>query len=463
MLLVVLCVFLVLFLNRPRPRHLSSDTPALSVSPITTTAVRDALREPGDTLDVLLATNHRLRQLSVARHRNTADAVRDVLERTQDAWPSDPDARQHINMTLATARHGRYRYSRVFELIAPQLTVADSPPPTTVVFKDDEPRWLADYHGQPHITAVLDLHLRALDATQLVMPHKLLTGLPGFGKTLLAKIIAHELQHRAQQRGQPAIGFVETYAANLNSVKAMDAVVRELQRHSAAVWFIDELHVINDLLATKLYLLMEEGRYPFEGSLNPTTLPPIMVIGATTDYGMLHPALKRRFGEALMMRPMSRDALQQLAASMLPTATPEAQAQLVERCVSSGAPHELKTLAKDTLTYAKAHGQDHIDADVLHEVFQTWEIDQRGLRPVDRRVLETLYRRPKHRAKDGVLLGYGASEADICAMSGLDPGEFRAVIRPRLMARGYIEVRSGFGLRLTDHAMQDYPKATVCG
>lgn len=412
--------------------------------------------ERDGVITTLLALEHDMavrKQLDAQAQRYHAQTLLTILSEA-DGLPETPAEL----LRKAQLRLG-YVAPNAF-VLSPAETI---PEPSTVIFKRDEPQWLADYHGQPHITAVLDLHLRALDSTQLVLPHKLLTGLPGFGKTLLAKIIAHELQHRAQQRGQPAIGFVETYAANLNSVKAMDAVVRELQRHSAAVWFIDELHVINDLLATKLYLLMEEGRYPFEGSLNPTTLPPIMVIGATTDYGMLHPALKRRFGEALMMRPMSRDALQQLAASMLPTATPEAQAQLVERCVSSGAPHELKTLAKDTLTYAKAHGQDHIDADVLHEVFQTWEIDQRGLRPVDRRVLETLYRRPKHRAKDGVLLGYGASEADICAMSGLDPGEFRAVIRPRLMARGYIEVRSGFGLRLTDHAMQDYPKATVCG
>lgn len=339
---------------------------------------------------------------------------------------------------------------------------ATTEPSGAIVFKGDEPQTLADYHGQPQITAVLDLHLRALDPAQLVMPHKLLTGLPGFGKTLLAKVIANELQHRAQRLGRPAIGFVETYAANLNSISAMDEVVRELQRHPAAVWFIDELHVINELIATKLYLLMEEGRYPFDGSLNPTPLPPIMVIGATTDYGMLHPALKRRFGEALMMRPLSREALHHLATGLLPTATPDAVAQLVERCAASGAPHEIKTLAKDTQTFAKAHGQATIDSALLEQVFRTWEIDSRGLRPVDRRVIETLYRRPKFRAKDGVLLGYGASEADICAMSGLDPGEFRAVIRPRLMSRGYIEVRSGFGLRLTETAIAEYPREVVC-
>lgn len=435
------------------------------MAPLVHTAHTVALHRqpPEERISTLQAISRHTKHMLVASHRNAAEVAVRALTLSEHRWPEDPRQRMVLQLALAQSRNGRMPLYRLFPLPESEGVVAvASAPAATVLFKSDEPQWLADYQGQPHITAVLDLHLRALDASQLVLPHKLLTGLPGFGKTLLAKIITHEMQQRAKRLQLPAIGFVETYAANLNSVQAMDTIVRQLQQHPAAVWFIDELHVINELLATKLYLLMEEGRYPFEGSLNPTALPPLMVIGATTDYGMLHPALKRRFGEALMMRPLSRDALQHMASSLLPQATDEARHLLVARCEASGAPHELKTLAKDAQVYAKAHGHVTLDAALMTDVFATWEIDERGLRPIDRRVLETLYRRPKFRAKDGLLLGYGASEADICAMSGLDLGEFRAVIRPRLMSRGYIEVRSGFGLRLTDQALQDYPKAVVC-
>lgn len=361
---------------------------------------------------------------------------------------------------LAQLLHGEYP-----DAVEPEPT--EVPPATSssplVTFKDSEPQTLADYHGQPHLTQILDVALRAMEPTQVVLPHKLLTGLPGFGKTLLAKVLTSDLQHRAAQRGLQPVGFVETYAANLNSVAALDQAVRAVSAFPACVWFIDELHVLNTELATKIYLLMEEGRYPFNGSLNPTPLPPVMVIGATTDYGMLHPALKRRFGESLMMRPLKQPDLLQLAAAVLPTATPAALERLVEPCVHSGAPHELKTLARDVDTYAKANAIEPITPAVVEAVCHIWEIDAQGLRPIDRQVLQALYKRPKYRAKDGELLGYGASEADLCALTGIDRGEFQAVIRPRLMSRGYIDIRSGFGIRLTEQAVAQYgPEVAAC-
>lgn len=373
----------------------------------------------------------------------------------------------HVLRPVASTPHDYFRLAQLLHGAAPDLTMpvevasvtVDVGPP--IAFKTSEPRRLATYHGQPHITQILDVALRAMESTDVVLPHKLLTGLPGFGKTLLAKVLTNELQHRAQQRGLPPVGFVETYAANLNSVQALDQAVQAISQHQACVWFIDELHVLNNELATKIYLLMEEGRYPFNGSLNPTALPPVMVIGATTDYGQLHPALKRRFGEALMMRPLKRADLLKLAQGVLPSATAAALERLVTPCVYSGAPHELKTLARDVETYAKANAIDPITPAVVETVCQLWEIDDHGLRPIDRQVMAALYQRPKWRAKDGELLGYGASEADVCAVTGLDRGEFQAVVRPRLMSRGYIEIRSGFGIRLTERAMTDYPQEAV--
>lgn len=326
----------------------------------------------------------------------------------------------------------------------------------TIVFKGDEPTSLTQMIGQAHVVYPLQMAIKALSPSDLVLRHRLLTGLPGFGKTLLAKIIAQELNLRARTLGRE-VRFIETYAANLNNVAALDAVVRSMQGATAVVWFIDEIHVLDKLLQTKIYLLMEEGRYPFEGDLNPTPIQNLMIIGATTDYGMLHPALKRRFGEGFMMQPLSRDELLAMAGTLGYPIDADAASYLVSRCVHSGAPHELKTLFTECVVFAKATQTPTITRDVVQHVFDTYAVDSLGLRPVDRKVLSAMRARPRYRARTGELLGYGASENDVCVSSGVDKGEFRDVIRPRLMTRGLIEVRPGIGLALTARAAEYYP------
>ncbi len=79
-----------------------------------------------------------------------------------------------------------------------------------------------------------------------------------------------------------------------------------------------------------------------------------------------------------------------------------------------------------------------------------------GLRAIDRKIIMTMLQRPRYRGRSAELIGFGASENDVCLASGVDKGEFRDVIRPRLMTRGLIEVRPGIGLALTDRAIKHY-------
>jgi Holliday junction DNA helicase RuvB len=324
-----------------------------------------------------------------------------------------------------------------------------------VSFKPDEPTSLAEFDGQPHIVRPLSLAIKALTPTQRVLTHKLMTGPPGLGKTLIAKVIANDLRNRALSLGLPPVVFVETYAANLNSIAALDEAARGLVDRGG-IWFIDEIHVLNRELATKLYLLMEDGRYPFEGSGTPTPMPNVMLIGATTDYGSLHAALKRRFGEPMMVRGLSRAELLAMTNRLGFKILPDAADLLVSRCWQSGAPFELKVLFRECSIFATAHQQDIITTEVVQDVFDTYEIDLHGLRPVDRSVIAALFQRPRYRGKDQVFHCYGGSESDICAVARLDKSEFQETIRPRLMSRGFLEVRSGVGLALTDKGVAAY-------
>jgi Holliday junction DNA helicase RuvB len=324
-----------------------------------------------------------------------------------------------------------------------------------VAFKDDEPTSLTEFDGQRHIVRPLQLAIQALAPDKRVLNHKLMTGMPGLGKTLLAKVIANDLRTRAESLGVRPVRFVETYAANLNNVSALDEVAKQLV-DGGGIWFIDEIHVLNKELATKLYLLMEDGRYPFDGTKTPTPMPDVMLIGATTDYGSLHAALKRRFGEPLMVRALTKDELRAMVNKLGFPIHDDAADLLISRCYQSGAPFELKILFRECTIFANASGVPVITTAEVQDVFDTYEIDINGLRPADRSVLSALFQRPRYRGKDQAFYCYGGSESDVCAVARLDKAEFQETIRPKLMSRGFLEVRAGVGLALTDKAVQEY-------
>ena len=326
-----------------------------------------------------------------------------------------------------------------------------------IAFKPDEPTSLATFDGQRHIVRPVQLAIQALEPTRRVLAHKLMTGMPGLGKTLIAKVIANDLRNRAVALGLAPVPFVETYAANLNSVAALDDQARRLV-DTGGIWFIDEIHVLNKELATKLYLLMEDGRYPFDGSSTPTPMPDVMLIGATTDYGALHAALKRRFGEPMMVRALTREELRTMVEKLGTPIAPDAADLLVSRCWQSGAPFELKILFRECTIFSQASGLSEITTDVVQDVFDTYEIDQHGLRPVDRSVIAALFQRPRYRGKNQDFFCFGGSESDVCAVARLDKAEFQETIRPKLMSRGFLEVRAGVGLALTNHAVEEYAR-----
>ena len=143
------------------------------------------------------------------------------------------------------------------------------------------PQWLSDYIGQPQaVTAVRDL-IRAALLKNSAMPHLILYGSHGLGKTTFSKIIANEMR----------VGFTEVNVSKITPTE-MIAILKKIQPKD--IIFIDEIHTLPLVVAESiLYSAMQDGRITYtegKGKFARTetfTLPPFTLIGATTEIGKL--------------------------------------------------------------------------------------------------------------------------------------------------------------------------------
>ena len=143
------------------------------------------------------------------------------------------------------------------------------------------PRWLSDYIGQPQaVTAVKDLITAAL-LRGSSLPHIILYGSHGLGKTTFSKIIANEMH----------ANFIEVNVTSIN-VSGMIAILKNLKPND--ILFIDEIHTLPTQVAESvMYSALQDGRITYvegKGKFSKTEtleLPPFTLIGATTEIGKL--------------------------------------------------------------------------------------------------------------------------------------------------------------------------------
>jgi Holliday junction resolvasome RuvABC ATP-dependent DNA helicase subunit len=332
--------------------------------------------------------------------------------------------------------------------------------PQPVFFKEGEPTTLSEYEGQRHVVEYLEAVIDGTPKDRIVpREHQLFLGPPGLGKTLLTKCFVNSLNKRNERLGLPQIYFQEEFPADLPDLKSLDRAIRKASERPS-VLFIDEIHDLkSEGHALKLYLLLEEGRYKFEGEAFPIELPNIMLVGATTDYGALHQALQRRFNRHALM-PLTKEQITDIVSQgrEMPI-TSEAALALVDRTHFSGAPWEALQLYRQALQFARQRQATHVDTLDVERVFDSQQIDTLGLRWMDRSVLRALLGMPRFRnAKGGTkeFVCYAAAEKDTTQLAQVDPGEYRETIKPRLMARGLLQIRATYGQALTDKAVELY-------
>lgn len=265
------------------------------------------------------------------------------------------------------------------------------------------------------------------------MDHLLIHGLPGMGKTTIARAIAQEL----------GVALVQFTGSDLVKKSQLASLLKIPP--CGAVLFIDEIHSVKREILEGVYNLMECGTLPDPRNVNSDILLfPVTVIGATTEMGDLDPALVSRFPIKLSITGYESSMLEDILNDAR-RGSRRAISEMTDECVSEiarrskGSPRTAKQLMKMVSDTRYAEGDDKTPATGSDacRILNSLGVSPTGLDTTDVRILSALNR-------------HGAMGLDnLAALVQLDSQSLRHVYEPFLVETGLVARTSG-GRRITE-------------
>lgn len=248
------------------------------------------------------------------------------------------------------------------------------------------PKDFQSYIGQQRLKKNLKLAIDAAKKRGEPIDHVLLYGPPGLGKTTMATVIANEMGAQIRVTSGPAISHAGDLASLLTNLQDGD------------ILFIDEIHRLGRSIEEVLYSAMEDfkldimlGKGPSAKSLR-LDLPKFTIIGATTRTGSLAAPLRDRFGMIHRLEFYTPSEIAEIihrSANILGTdIKPEAATLISGRARLT--PRIANRLLKRVRDYADINGDGIVDIAIATGALELLEIDEAGLDPADRRLLEAI-------------------------------------------------------------------------
>lgn len=292
------------------------------------------------------------------------------------------------------------------------------------------PRRWDEYIGQDKVKRNLRIIIDAAKKRSEAMDHVLFCGQAGLGKTTLAYLVAKELGALVKTTSGPALEKMGDLAAVLTNLE------------SGQVLFIDEAHRVNRQIEEVLYPAMEArklhlmvGKGPSARSLS-LDLPPFTLIAATTRENLLSHPLRSRFGATFRLDYYAPDDIRVILRRSAEILRMEVSPAAIE--VLSGAsratPRVANRLLKRARDYAEVRNKAAVDEGVARKTLELLDIDERGLEPQDRRLLEVII---------GKFNGGPVGLGTLAAALSEDRGVIEDIYEPYLMTLGFLQRTPG--------------------
>ncbi|HUU87219.1 MAG TPA: Holliday junction branch migration DNA helicase RuvB [Candidatus Glassbacteria bacterium] len=277
------------------------------------------------------------------------------------------------------------------------------------------PSTFDDIVGQSEVIRRLKINSKGCKISGTVMPHVLIDGPPGLGKTTLAGAIANELD----------VDLVTCNAASLRSIKSIIPYLMGI--NPRAVLFIDEIHRLPKLVEEFLYPVMEDFKMSIvvEENTEEIEIPQFTLVGATTSGGSLSQPFYDRFTIKEHLSFYTEIELAKLAGFAIKAGALEIDdSDLLEIAKrSKGTPRILKARVKWYENYVLTMGKDNVDT-----IFETQGIDKYGMDVYDRKYLEVLEKN----------LGNPLGLKSISSLTGIAIETIENAIEPYLLREGYV-------------------------
>lgn len=279
------------------------------------------------------------------------------------------------------------------------------------------PTRFEDVIGQSAVVDRLRIVVAGYKSGEAAMPHTLLDGPPGLGKTTIASAISSEI----------GVNLYTINAANVRSIKNLLPYLMGIEPRS--VLFIDEIHRLPKIVEEFLYPVMEDFVLSIVIENKPETiqLPVFTMVGATTSGGSLSQPFYDRFTIKEHLSFYAPEELAKLAglnAKKLGLSLSDDDLLEVAKR-SKGTPRILNSRLQWYKSFVSYHNKVDV---IIDDVFNSQGIDARGLDVYDRLYLDLLAKNKMNP------LGLKS----ISSLTGIAMETIENSIEPFLIRMGYV-------------------------